>query len=316
MAAAIDFVANEDLQQSAGHASIELVRITPSCARDWMRKLNTRNFRPYSAGTAERYADDMVSRHFGDRPETAGDSNIMICTDPKTGKTFLANGQHRLGGCIRAHERDATFPGFWCGVMRGMDPIVVLRADTGKKRKLSDYLHYMGVPNHTIVAPTLRILFTYQNGKEKLGTDLLGTPDELLELLDRRGDIHKAVKFAATAAYGNKSIPMTPSWLAVARMLIGEVPGVEADADDFWASLASDDNINLLANSDHPIRQMRRLLRHHGTLVKADLRWKPHIMFGHLLKCWNNSRDNVNTKLTFRPGTMGSKGGEPWPVPH
>jgi hypothetical protein len=312
MSAAVATNPARAMQQSAGKATISLDHITPSCAKAWMRDLNTRNFRPYSRKTAEKYADDMVDGKFGVRPETAPESNIVICTDPESGEMFLGNGQHRLGGCIIAAERSPSFQGFWCGVMRGADPLAMLRMDVGKKRKISDYLAYLKVANPTIVAPALRILYTYKNKPDQLATQVTGTADQLLELLGDRPDIHRAVRFAINHSIGAKPIPMTTSWLAVARMLIGEVPDADEDRDFFWTGLATRDTPNELANSQHPIVQMRRILDSRGTRVLRQHRLPAAIMFGHVLKAWNLYRDDSRVNLIFKPG---GKGGDLWPIP-
>lgn len=296
------------MQQAAGGVTIELTKINPQCAKAWMdpeHGLNKRNFRAYSELTAGKYADDMVSGEFGAKPTMTPESCIVICVDPETGNTFLGNGQHRLGGCILAAKRSPSFDGFWAVVMRGIDPLAMLKMDVGKKRSLADYLKFLEVPNANVVAPALRIMFTYRNKPDQLATHLGGTADQLLHLLENRGDINRAVKFATAHGTGrNRTIPMTTSWLAVARMLTSEVEGAGTDVDQFWSLMTTREELGKM----HPVAQMHRILDTKGTLVKVEYRMPPATMFGHMLKCWNNWRNDKLTNLVFRPGQ------EAWPI--
>lgn len=309
MSAAVDIRPNRSVQQAAGRVTLSLEFITPACAKAWRRDLNIRNFRRYSDDTAAKYADDMVAGQFGATPEMASESNIVICVDPDTGESFLGNGQHRLGGCEIAGKRASSFEGFWCGVMRGTDPMAMLRMDVGKKRSLTDYLRFLDVPNANVVTPALRILHTYKSKPDQLATKLAGTADQLLHLLENRADINRAVKFALNHSTGkNRSIPMTTSWLTVARMLTSEVAGVGTDADQFWSLLATR-NDDIASITNHPVTQMRRFLDTKGTLTLKQYRMAPSTTFGTVLKCWNNWRDDKLSTLVFRPGQ------EPWPIP-
>lgn len=294
----------EPAQDRVGNLRCELVHITPELAASWRNKYNVRNFRPYSEDTAKVYADDMRHGRFG-----VAESAIVLCKDPNTGEVFLGNGQHRLGGCELAGKP------FWSIVLYGQDPMAVVRMDTGKKRKLADYLHFLGHPNPLILSATLRILYTYKADKSRLSSrKFLGTADELLDLLQNREDIHRCVRFAAVnGGYGDKPIPMTPSWLAVARLLIAEVEDPHNEIDWFFASLANQDTSNELGNPDHPVCQMRRLLLQRGTNAKKEMKLPPPTLLATLLKCWNNTRDEDYTKLGIR---LTGPTAEPWPIPH
>ena len=292
------------MSDAVGNLRVELLWIDPALAKKWLKKYNYRNFRPYSATTEELYADDILHGKFG-----VAESAIVLCTDPKTGETFLGNGQHRLGACVAANK------GFWSIVLYGQDPMAVVRMDTGKKRKFADYLHFLGHPNPAILSATLRILYTWKADKSRLSSKkFMGTADELLDLLENRPDVHMAVKFAATnGGYGEKPIPMTPSWLAVARILISEVNDPYNKLDWFFASLANRDTDGPLSNPDHPICQLRRYLLQRGTNAGKDVKHTPNLVLGHVLKAWNNMKKEDYTTLVYRPS---GKGAEKWPIPH
>ena len=312
MSAAVALRPDRSGQQAAGRVKVSLDFITPSGAKGMLRNLNTRNFRVCSDHTKAKYADDMLAGHFGAEPEMTPESCVVICVDPKTGEAFLGNGQHRLAGCVLAGERSSSFKGFWCVVMHGIDPMAMLRMDVGKKRTLTDYLRFLGYSNPHVLGPSLRVLFTYKNRPDQLATELAGTADQLLDLLVNRQDLDRAVTFAMTNTSGKKAIPMTTSWLAVARSLISEVPDADEDIDFFWAALIRRDTPNELAVPNHPIVQMRGILDTKGTRALAQYRMPKHIMFGHLLKCWNMYRDDSRKNLTFTPG---GKAAEKWPIP-
>lgn len=312
MSAAVAMRPYQSVQQSAGRVTLSFERITPSTAKAWLAKLNTRNFRKLSDYTKAKYADDMVAGNFGATPEMASESNIVICVDPETGEEFLGNGQHRLAACVAAHERTGTYKGFWCGVMRGIDPLAMLRMDVGKKRTMADSLRFLGCPNPAILASALRVLYTYKYRPDQLATGLAGTPDQLLHLLENRQDINRAVTFAATNGTGKKIIPMTTSWLSVARLLISEVPNAQDDVDFFWAALARRDTPNELAVPNHPIVQLRGILDTKGTRALSQFRMPTPTLFGTVLKAWNMYRDDSRKNLVFTPGGQGA---EKWPIP-
>lgn len=297
-----------DMATISGKEKVAIEVITPDIAELWLTKYNTDNFRAKMPKTVAKYKLAIKKKRF-----TLSNSMVIFCTDPDTGKMFLADGQHRLQACV-----DSGLP-IRQVVLRGADPDMVLHMDRGKNRKFGDYLNRMGFSHPNDLSMALRILNTYKTNLDRI-TRPEAEDDDLYELVRRRPDINLAVQWAAKHSKGRgKPIRMTTSWLAVGRALILEVSGLpecedpdqaRTDADFFFARLV-DHDMSELPGANHPIKQFIQVLYDHGN--RSTDRYENYKMMALLLKAWNQYRTgNHSNQLRIN---LGGKNPEPFPEP-
>jgi hypothetical protein len=297
-----------DMATIEGKEKVAIEIITPDVAEIWLKQYNIDNFRAKMPKTVEKYRAAIKRQRF-----TLSSSMVIFCTDPDTGKVFLADGQHRLEACVKSGLPIRQV------VLRGADPNIILHLDRGKNRKFGDYLARMGFGHCNDLSMALRIFHTYKTNLDRIARPE-AEDDDLYELVRRRPDVDLAVQWAAKHSKGRgKPIRMTTSWLAVARALILEVAGLpdcedpdqaRTDADFFFARLVDHDMAEL-PGPNHPIKQFIQVMYDHGN--RSTDRYENYKMMALLIKAWNQYRTAKHSnQLRIN---LGGKNPESFPEP-
>jgi hypothetical protein len=127
--------------------TVRVVEITPDLAREWL-KLND-NFRQYRDPDARQLARVIRAGAF----HLDGQS-IKFDGPPPDGR--LKDGQHRLQAVVYADTPITSFVQW--GKASDAD------YDTGRPRKISDYLRKRGLAHHNALAAAGRLKWAYDNG--------------------------------------------------------------------------------------------------------------------------------------------------------
>lgn len=292
-----------DLSKIMGPETVAIEIIYPKMAQTWLTEYNTGNFRNMMPHTVQKYVKAIKAGNF-----PLSNSAIILCTDPNTGKVTLGDGQHRLQACV-----DADMP-IRQIVLRGADPAIIIHADRGKGRQLSDYLAHMGYNHPKPLSMALKIFHTYKTNVDRISRPE-GTDDELYALVKNRPDLVLAVEWAAEHSLGRgKPIRMTTSWLAVARALIFEVSGLPGckdpdqarkDADFFFSRLIDGDR-SMIPGMYHPIAQLLDTLVDHGNRARDVDRFENWKLLALVLKAWNRYREGDHGRQQLRINLGGS----------
>lgn len=124
--------------------------VTPEMARELLNK-NPNNRIP-SPANVNTYKEEMLKGEW-----MIGTDSIGIDTNGD-----LCNGQHRLLALIQS-----GLTGVWLPFMEGLNPRILEKADTGKKRSASDVLVMHGIPSRykSIIASAAKSAMTILQGK-------------------------------------------------------------------------------------------------------------------------------------------------------
>lgn len=293
-----------------GPEEVEVLVISPHLAATWLKKYNVDNFRPLSDKHRDKYVKAIKGGKF-----PLSNAMIILCKDRITGKILLGDGQHRLAACVEADMPIRQV------VLRNADPAIIIHADRGKGRKISDYLARMGHENPTVLAAALKILYTYKKNLDSIANPK-GDDDDLYAMLSDRPDLVPAVNWAVSATARGRGVRMSPSWLAVARTLIMEVSGLpecndpkkaREDADFFFARMVDDDRQEM-QTSMHPIVQLNQILASRGNHVRDTQDKLAHFLaLAYVIKAWNKYRiGDHGHNLVVR---LGGRAPEPFPRP-
>lgn len=141
----------------------EIVTITPSIAREWLRLLAPN--RPLSKSLVELYATAMREGRWRLNGETMQFSTTGL----------LVNGQHRVNACIRANVS------FKALVVYGVSESSFATMDQGRKRSGGDVLSMRHIPNAGKVSAAARLICCLDRRPVTVSKFMLRVPNDLIE---------------------------------------------------------------------------------------------------------------------------------------
>lgn len=256
---------------------VTIETITPEVAKKYLGE--NRGNRKISDTVVDQYATDM-------RNDAWLLDGTAIIFD-KLG--VLRQGQHRLTACVKADKPFTTL------VVRGVERQSQIVMDTGKKRLMSDVLHFEGVKGY---APQIGALLVLQyqymhNGDYKLGSLTMPTRQQQLALFRTDPD-----EFTRAAEVGNsvyvragKAIPK--SLLSAAYYVLSKIDA--DDADRFFNMIGGE----VPTGKGHPVWALMRAMRDQRASASGDRRKIMALIF----KAWNAYRNGDEIQvLQFRAG--------------
>ncbi|MGE5510502.1 MAG: hypothetical protein ACM31O_04520 [Bacteroidota bacterium] len=188
--------------------TMQIVTITPEMAKKWLGN-NTEN-RGLSKATIAAYARDMAQSRW-----IADGSPIRF-----NGDGLMLDGQHRLHACI---EAGVPFQSF---VVFGLPTDVRRTIDTGRPRRISDYLRIQGLPQSNRLGTVVANLWRIKQGRVEGRV----TISESLEILERHKNLLEWVRISDH----NLGITgVSPGILAAVSYLGGELLGEDQKARSF-----------------------------------------------------------------------------------
>lgn len=236
---------------------LEIVRVTPDLAAEWLEKYNDGN-RRLSRSVIATYARDMLNDNW-----RLTHQSIAFDDEGR-----LLDGQHRLAAVVEA-DVPVDFT-----VQRGWDRETFSVVDTGFKRAAS---HFIDAPNSALMAAAARILATIKDGGPPGVVSARATPQDVLaafhewpELIEMRTNVERV--------YEDTRISKTLHLVVLAQAQRSRY----ADAIPAWAD-------GLASGVDLSDKDPRRLLRQRWM---RELRYLNSSMgrgtgYALIVKAWN-----------------------------
>lgn len=260
-----------------GPVAIRFVTVTPDMARALLDSM-TDNRVPHRR-QVEQIARALSAGdfEFNGEPVIVDDSGRMI------------DGQHRCLACIAAGIPFDTL------IVSGIRPRAFDTIDQSSRRTAADVLRMGDVPNATITAAAVRLLWAHKqhNGMWNMA-NVQASPREIEGLLAKFGGSfahHAAVGSAAQRALGGAG-----SFFAAMHYLLSQKDAAAADA--FFASLTLGANLPV----GDPILMLRRRLEDNAKSRKGRLSMVE--MYSLFVNAWNASRRG--RKLAMLRGLYGN----------
>lgn len=201
----------------------------------------------------------------------------------KNGKTYLADGQHRLRAIAAAGKSVPSV------VVTGLTAEAQDVIDTGSKRTFSDRLTLSEVPNARHTASMLRKVWQYQTGNLRTGS-VQPSHTQLWGLLQALPDVQTDVRRGMNV---NAAVRGPIGVYAMASHVFRTID--EKDAEAFFAKLTSGDNLP----SGSPILALRTRLMNNA-LAKAKI---TDVEIAALtVKAWNGFRKGESKPLKWTAG--------------
>lgn len=145
---------------------LTIEKIDPSKARTYLAK-NTGNFRPLHKATVARYADDMANGNWVQTGESIKFANGV-----------LVDGQHRLAAIIESNTSIELAVAF--DVNKG----ACYAIDSGRPRKISQWLSHIGIKNACIAGSVGRMALLHDDDKWSV-TAGQHTPSQIIDYVVR-----------------------------------------------------------------------------------------------------------------------------------
>jgi hypothetical protein len=139
--------------------------------------------RPYDRRLEAYYAGQMLRREWH-----LTHQGIALDIDGK-----LLDGQHRLGGLVKAAETDPTVT-FVTEVTYDLDPATMTAIDIGKGRLKTDALAFRGEANRHLLASTIMMIWRYDNFPLVEWDRTRMSNDQMFEFLDANPGVRDAVR--------------------------------------------------------------------------------------------------------------------------
>lgn len=257
---------------------ITVVQVTPEQAAAWLVAHD--NYRKLRSVRAERYGADMAD----DNWRLTGDAIRFVNGE-------LADGQHRLSGCV---ERGVPF---WT-VLVEIEPSAIPMIDKGFARTNSDELARLGVENAQLAAALAMNVLALRAGRiaDKSHFQQV-TPSSAVERFVH-DNLDCVTECAAIGKKVYKDTRLRPAACgALAFVLLEHDPD---NARQFFDSLATGANLDV----DDPIFVLRRWITN-KTYLKV--RYSEEEFFGVAIKAWNAWRRGEGVKvLRFAPTGKGA----------
>lgn len=259
----------------ASGVQARLIEVSPALAEKWLQK-NTHNRKLVTARVAQ-YAADMRKGDWqfnGEAIKLAADGTIL-------------DGQHRLEAILDA---DVTLQLL---VITGLPLQAQESMDQGRPRAFGDTLKLRGEKNYLNLAAVVRQLFLYERYglPFKPAGAAQPTVHQLSRILERNPDVRDSLEKIAS---------LRRSWLPVSLMatlhyLFCAVN--EEDANDFFAKLASGENLT----SGSPVYVLRERLIEEKYAADGGLTMKTVAAF--VIRTWNAYQDGEQlARLVWNPG--------------
>lgn len=162
-------------------ADVEL--ITPKIAEKLLKR--NKSNRPLREMDVDNYADEINNDHW-----FVTNNGIGICEDGT-----LMDGQHRLNAIIKSGiAQEIT-------VVRNIKAEAASIIDTGRKRRLEDFLAMGGYQNYSVLSGAARLIYALNNGHKSLsqGTVRVSTKTtihKILEFIKSEANLVKNVDYA------------------------------------------------------------------------------------------------------------------------
>ncbi len=254
---------------------VELVKITPELAREWLG-YNTHN-RRLRDRVVKAYATDMGNgdwRWNGESIKFAHDGTLL-------------DGQHRLAAVA---EADVTVPML---VVRGLPAETQETMDGGAKRKFGDVLQLRGETSSVTLAAVVRLVTLWEAGVRRSGGNFTPTNAQLLQTLERYPWLRDVARECRTIGGG---CDMPGSVIGLCWWLFAQLPDAAEDAEYFLARLGDGQG---LVKGD-PIYELRRTAKD-ARSVRGER--SVTYLIAITIKAWNAYRDgNQVGLLRYRPG--------------
>lgn len=254
---------------------VELVKVTPDLAHDWLG-YNTHN-RKLRERVVNAYAADMAAGDWqwnGESVKFAHDGTLL-------------DGQHRLAAVIAAGAEVSML------VVRGLPKEAQDTVDGGAKRKFADVLQLRGESQYTRLASIVRMVRLWDLGIRRSisGSNYTPTNAQMFQTLEKYPDLRD---LAVAADQVSRGCGLPPSVIGLCWWMFGRLDA--EDANFFFDRLRDGQN---LAKGD-PIYELRRTLD--ATKSVRGTR-SQNFLTAITVKAWNAYRkgDKIGI-LRYRPG--------------
>ena len=252
---------------------IQVLRITPELAAEWLKK--NENNRRQSRSTIDAYARDMKAGKWllsGDpiRFEASGD---------------LIDGQHRLKACIKAGVP------FHSVVICNLDFPVMRVIDHLRVRTVADNLHIEGKNHSLILAASAKWLYVFKHGSSAIGKGRI-TATEVLETVDKHPKLEDSCRVV------QKCFGVTPSLLSATHYVAKHLLGEEEKADSFAAVFVAGKSFY---DDDAALVWRERLLR----MKESRATFAQDQLQRGTIHAWNSFKHQIPIKMFRIPDVAG-----------
>lgn len=254
--------------------SAELVRITPTMAKEWLAERNTRN-RNLRSATVAAYARDMTAGRWQNTAEPIKLSASGV----------LLDGQHRLAAIARSGVTVTCF------VATGLDESAQDVMDSGLKRQAGDALAMDGMKNATRVAAAARVAMCRATGQQISKSQQ--TNAQVQEFVRANPELVDAVEMLGRRG---RAIPLNPR---VADYCYWWLSCVDAHAaEEFFEALTTGANLG----EDSPVLALRRRLTgNYGAMRRISLEEQ----VAAVVRAWNAWRRGQSMQRIQTTGRAG-----------
>lgn len=258
--------------------SVTVLKVTPHQAAAWLAEHD--NYRSLRPKRAERYMADMTA----DNWKLTGDPIRFV-------NGQLADGQHRLTGCVLTGKPFLT-------LVVHVDPEAQSVIDRGMPRRSADELKRVGIPHAAAAAAMAVNVLAFREGRlQDKASFTNATPTSVVEgfVIDNEASVHRATLVARDLYRELKLRPAAGG--AIAFVLY------EHDSENaarFLEALTTGANMD----SDDPILVLRRWVTNK---VLNKVVFSDEEFFGVTMKAWNAWRRGEAVKqLRFAPTGKGA----------
>ena len=255
----------------------QIVTITPAQASSWLdaNKFHNRNL---SDRNVDRIARDIKAGKwvFDGNPIRFDKENNIL------------DGQHRLWAIVKSGKTVKS------AVIRGLENEAKMVIDSGKSRSNTDFLHFQGYQNASVLAAVARLSIGYKdNGKDlwkwAQGTSAVRlTGQEIIAEVDANPNLEGAVKATMGLRFSRKIL--SPATVAFCYYLFASVEKNLTRVDKFFMDFETGNNLHedspiLSLRNTFTVRDIDLMERHGGNKVMA-------YRVALVIKAWNAWKDN------------------------
>ena len=285
--------------EDEGHPAVtsEMVLVTPAIARDWLDPDIRRAVRDLDMGTAETYAQDMLTGHW----RWQNEDPVRFDRDG-----YLNDGQkRRLAICISMRP-------LWMRVIRNLPPENVRVMDSGRSRRFFDVLKMDDYPASRNLSALVRAAYLWDAGfklqKGGRGTKSPSNSEKLAYLAANRELTLAAARGSDIHRGGRKLVPPATAsfayWLCKRADALNPRTGPDGDVlDDTetfvtkWITLKGLDE-----GSGDPVAALNNVLT---SAKSAKARLRPQEILYYWIAAWNYFRtDTPIGKLSLPRGGL------------
>lgn len=229
----------------SGDITVSVENVTPVMATELL-KASRGNFRPIDRSRVMKYATEMTHGKWDFNGETI-----------KLNGNMIVDGQHRLSAIARS---GVTIK---CIVIRNLDQSAGRTIDSGKPRRVSDWVRFKGKKNARSITAIARNVMSHKHGRWGCQSVMAGliTDSEIIDYIEANGEI---LQDAHIMANNNKILVESILGAVMVIAADGFLPSTNpmckwfCDAIKTGIGLSENDPVLLLRNKFADVTALRK----------------------------------------------------------